>query len=58
MAAPDCSLYPPRRPEATPLYPRIQAHYADVRDSWEQRHESRCGSWRSFTDTAVDAYLD
>ena len=58
MATVDCVLYRPRVPQTTPLYRLVQAHYADVRDSWEERYEGRYGFWRAFTDTAVGAYLD
>ena len=58
MAAPDCTLYRPRRPQATPLYRLVEAHYGDVRDAWEERYEGHYGFWRSFTDKAVGAYLD
>ncbi len=58
MAAPDCTRYRPRVPQATPLYRLVQACYADVRDSWEERYEGRYGFWRSFMDKAVGAYLD
>lgn len=39
MAAPAGALHRPRVPQATPLYRLVQAHYADVRDSWEERYE-------------------
>jgi hypothetical protein len=58
VATLDCSLYHPRQPQATPLYRLVQAHYATVRDSWEERFEGRYGFWRGFTDKAVGAYLD
>ena len=58
MAAPECAIYRPRRPETTPLYRLVQAHYADVREVWEERFEASYGFWRAVTDTAVGAYLD
>ena len=58
MAVPDCTLFRPRRPQATPLYRLVEAHYGDVRDAWEERYEGHYGFWRSFTDKAVGAYLD
>ena len=58
MASPDCTLYRPRHPQATPLYRPVEAHYTDVRASWEEQYEGHYGFWRSFTDKAVGAYLD
>ena len=58
MAAPDCTPYRPRCPQTTPLYRLVEAHYADVRDRWEECFEVRYGFWRTFTDKAVGAYLD
>lgn len=58
MAAPECAIYRPRRPETTPLYRLVQARYADVREVWEERFERTYGFWRGVTDTAVGAYLD
>ncbi len=40
------------------MYRLVQAHYADVRDGWEERFESRYGFWRAATEKAVGAYLD
>jgi hypothetical protein len=40
------------------LYRLVQAHYADVREVWEERFEPSYGFWRAVTDTAVGAYLD
>ena len=53
-----CALYQPRQPQATPLYRLVQAHYADVRDAWEERYEATYGFWRAFVDRSVGAYLD
>jgi hypothetical protein len=58
VAAPECTLYRPRQSHATPLYRLVETHYADVRDTWEEQYEGQHGFWRSFTDTAVCAYLD
>lgn len=58
MAASACAFYSPRRPQATSLYQLVEAHYADVRDGWEEGFEGRYGFWRGFTDRAVGAYLD
>jgi hypothetical protein len=58
VAIPDCTLYRPRHPEATPLYRLVQAYYADVHGDWEERFEGRYGYWRGSTDRAVGAYLD
>jgi hypothetical protein len=58
VATPDCTPYRPRCAQATPLYRLVEAHYADVRDGWEECFEVRYGFWRSFTDKAVGAYLD
>jgi len=58
VAAPDCTPYRPRCPQTTPLYRLVEAHYADVRDRWEECFEVRYGFWRTFTDKAVGAYLD
>ncbi len=58
MAASDCALYRPRVPQAMPLNRLVQAHYADVRDAWEERYERQYGFWRAFTDTAVGACLE
>jgi hypothetical protein len=40
------------------LYRLVQSHYTGVRDGWEERYEGHLGFWRSFTDTAIGAYLD
>jgi hypothetical protein len=58
VAIPDCTLYRPRHPEATPLYRLVQAHYADVHDEWEECFEWRYGYWRGSTEKEVGAYLD
>ena len=58
MGAPTCTLYQPRQPQATPLYRLVTTHYADVRDGWEERFESRYGFWRTAAERAVGAYLD
>jgi hypothetical protein len=58
VAATDCTPYRPRHPQATPLYRLVEAHYTDVRDTWEEQYEGRYGFWRGFTDTAVGAYLE
>ena len=58
MAPPNCALYRPRSPPATPLCRLLQAHYPEVRDAWEDRFEGRYGVWPAFTDKAVGAYLD
>ena len=56
--APNCALYQPRVPQATPLYRLVTSHYADVRDAWEERFEARYGFWRTATDKAVGGYLN
>jgi hypothetical protein len=58
VATHDCSLYHPRRPEATPLYRLVQCCDGAVRDAWEERYERRYGFWRAAADKAVGAYLD
>jgi len=58
VAATECAIYRPRRPETTPLYRLVQEHYADVHDEWEERFEGRYGFWRGSTAKAVGAYLD
>jgi hypothetical protein len=58
VATHDCSLYRPRRPEATPLYRLVQCCDGSVRDAWEERYERRYGFWRAAADKAVGAYLD
>jgi len=40
------------------LYRLVQAHYADVRNDWEEQYEGRYGFWRGFADKAVGGYLD
>lgn len=58
MAAPECTPYRPRCPQATPLYRLVEAHHTDVRDAWEERFEGHYGFWRTSTDKAVGVYLD
>jgi hypothetical protein len=55
---PDCSLYHPRQPRATPLYRLVDARYGGVREQWEERFETRYGFWRPLADRAVAAFLD
>jgi hypothetical protein len=58
VAASPCAFYRPRVPQATPLCRLVEAHYGDVRDTWEDRSEGYYGFWRGVTDKAVVAYLD
>jgi hypothetical protein len=58
VAVPDCTLYRPRHPQATPRCRLVEAHDADVRDTWEEQYERHCGFWRGVADKAVGAYLD
>jgi hypothetical protein len=51
-------VYRPRRPQITPLYRLVDAHYEEVKGQWEERFESRYGYWRGFVDGVVMRYLD
>jgi ribosomal protein S27E len=52
------SLYRPRNPRKTALYQLMEAHYEDVKASWEDRFEKTYGRWRGFVDQVVWRYLD
>ena len=61
LAVAECETacrYRVRRPEATPLYRLVEAHYDEVKGAWEERFEERYGRWRGFVDGVVLRYLD
>ena len=51
-------LYRPRKPEKTPLYRLVEAHFETVKGVWEDRFERIYGYWRGFVDDVVNAYVD
>jgi len=52
------AVYRARRPQTSPLYGLVLAHYESVKGQWEERFQSRYGYWRPFVDEAVARYLD